>query len=109
MCEEEVDKLVRELTPKYGSWLAKNPALAVNAAGTLGFLYQAFPGTTWDTQLELTTDGWATAVTPMVLHTAPSNVEDGRGTVPLTGSTGTTSRPLWRAFSMAMFETSAPT
>jgi hypothetical protein len=50
----------------------KNPALAVNSAGLVGFLYQQFSGTTWDTKLELTTDGWATAVTPQVLQTVTS-------------------------------------
>jgi hypothetical protein len=51
---------------------AKNPGLAVNSAGLLALVYQAFTGTRWDTKLELTSDGWATAVTPLVLHTAPS-------------------------------------
>ena len=51
---------------------AKNPGLAVSSNGTLALAYQAFTGTTWDTKLELTTDAWATAVTPLVLHTAPS-------------------------------------
>jgi hypothetical protein len=51
----------------------KNPALAVNGARLLGFAYQQFTGTTWDTKLELTPDGWASAVAPLVLHTAPSS------------------------------------
>jgi hypothetical protein len=51
---------------------AKNPALAVNSKRLLGLAYQAFTGSRWVTQLELTSDGWATAVTPIVLHTAPS-------------------------------------
>jgi hypothetical protein len=53
---------------------AKNPALAMNSAGVLGLLYQAFSGTTWDTKLELTSNNWSTAVTPMVLHTASATV-----------------------------------
>jgi hypothetical protein len=52
---------------------AKNPALALNADGLLGLLFQQFTGTRWVTQLELTTDAWATAATVVVLHTAPSN------------------------------------
>ena len=52
----------------------KNPCLAVNAAGHLGFLCQALTGTgtaqRWQTTFEVTTDGWTTPVTPTVLHTA---------------------------------------
>ena len=51
---------------------AKNPGLAVNSNGVLALLYQAFSGSSWDSKLELTSDSWATAVTPLVLHTAPS-------------------------------------
>jgi hypothetical protein len=52
---------------------AKNPALAVNSDGHLGLAYQQFTGTRWVTQLEVTADGWASAATTVVLHTAPSN------------------------------------
>ena len=52
---------------------AKNPALAVNSNGELGLLYQAFTGTRWVTRLELTFNGWSTAATTVVLHTAPSS------------------------------------
>jgi hypothetical protein len=51
---------------------AKNPGLAVNSNGLLALAYQEFTGTTWDTKLELTSNDWATAVAPLVLHTAPS-------------------------------------
>jgi hypothetical protein len=51
----------------------KNPALAVNSNRLLGLVYQQFTGTTWDTKLELTSNGWASAVTPLVLHTASSS------------------------------------
>lgn len=51
----------------------KNPALAINSAGALGFLYQQFTGTTWDTKLELTSTGWAKAVSPLVLQTVTSS------------------------------------
>src|SRR5712691_9307082 len=52
---------------------AKNPALAVNSNRLLGLLYQQFTGTTWDTKLELTPNGWSSPVAPLVLHTARSN------------------------------------
>jgi hypothetical protein len=52
---------------------AKNPALAVNSNGELGLLYQAFTGSRWITRLELTFNGWSTAATTVVLHTAPSS------------------------------------
>jgi hypothetical protein len=71
---------VRHSTDSGQSWSAdlrtitnvKNPSLAVNSSGHVGLLYQAFTGTRWDTKLEVTKDGWATTVTPIVLHTAPS-------------------------------------
>ena len=53
---------------------AKNPALAVNADGEVGFLCQQFTGTRWVTQLELTADAWASPAATVVLHTAPSTV-----------------------------------
>lgn len=52
---------------------AKNPALAVNSNSELGLLYQAFTGTRWVTRLELTFNGWSTAATTVVLHTASSS------------------------------------
>jgi hypothetical protein len=51
---------------------AKNPSLAQNDNGQLALVYQQFTGTTWDTKLEITNNNWTTAVTPLVLHTAPS-------------------------------------
>jgi hypothetical protein len=48
----------------------KNPGLAVNSNRLVGLAYQQFTGTTWDTKLELTSNGWSSAVTPLVLHTA---------------------------------------
>jgi hypothetical protein len=50
----------------------KNPSLAVNAAGKLAMLYQQFTGGNWVTQLEMTTDSWATPAVTLVLHTAPA-------------------------------------
>jgi len=49
---------------------AKNPALAVNSSGQVGLLYQAYTGTNWNTNLELTSNAWATAATTIALHTA---------------------------------------
>ena len=50
----------------------KNPALAVNSRGALGFLYQEFTGTEWVTRLEVTSDAFATPAETHVLHRAPS-------------------------------------
>jgi hypothetical protein len=53
---------------------AKNPALAVNAHGVTALMFQELRGTgaarRWVTVLELTTNGWQTAATRHVLHTA---------------------------------------
>jgi hypothetical protein len=51
---------------------AKNPSVAVTTAGVVGLLFQQFTGTRWVTQLETTTNGFASAPTSMVLHTAPA-------------------------------------
>jgi hypothetical protein len=55
---------------------AKNPALAVNSQGLVGFMFQQLVGTgpaaRWVSQLELTDDAWATPATRFVLHTANS-------------------------------------
>jgi hypothetical protein len=50
----------------------KNPSLAINSNSELGLLYQAFTGSRWVTKLELTFNGWSTAATTIVLHSAPS-------------------------------------
>jgi hypothetical protein len=53
---------------------AKNPALAVNSQGLLGFLFQQLVGTgaeaRWVTHLESTDNAWTTPARNMVLHTA---------------------------------------
>lgn len=51
------------------------PALAVNSQGEVGFLYQTLTtnGTKWETHIEISTDGFSTAPTPIVLATVPSN------------------------------------
>ncbi|MBE8516074.1 hypothetical protein ILP97_00810 [Amycolatopsis sp. H6(2020)] len=52
----------------------KNPALAVNARGHVGLLFQQLEGTgsaaRWVTRLEVTRDDWATTELAAVLHTA---------------------------------------
>ncbi len=50
----------------------KNPSLAVNSYGKLAMLYQQFTGSNWVTQLEMTTDSWATPAVTLVLHSAPA-------------------------------------
>lgn len=52
----------------------KNPALAVNSGGQLGFLYQQLTDTTneWVTRLEVTSDAFDTAPETYELHRAPS-------------------------------------
>jgi hypothetical protein len=53
---------------------AKNPALAVNDRGLLGFMFQQLVGTgataRWVTQLELTAEAFAPPVSNFILHTA---------------------------------------
>jgi hypothetical protein len=51
------------------------PALAVNSAGNVGFLYQTLTtnGTRWETHIEISSDGFATAPAPIVLANVPSN------------------------------------
>jgi hypothetical protein len=66
-----------------GSWSADlrtvpngiNPALAINALGHVGFLYQTLTagGATWETHIEISTDGFGTAPIPIVLSAVPSN------------------------------------
>jgi hypothetical protein len=52
---------------------AVNPALAVNVHGIAGFLYQELiSGATWQTALEVSANGFATASTPIVLASVPA-------------------------------------
>jgi hypothetical protein len=52
-----------------------SPALTVNSSGHVGFLYQTLTnnGTRWETHIEISTNGFATAPTPSVLCTVPSS------------------------------------
>jgi hypothetical protein len=56
---------------------AKNPSLAVNVRGKVGFLYQqvtgAPPNERWVTHLERTTDDWATASDDLILANVPAD------------------------------------
>ena len=56
---------------------ATNPALAVNSAGKVAFLYQALTGDganqRWETHVELTTDDWRTLPADVFLATVPAN------------------------------------
>lgn len=73
---------VRRSTDRGHTWSAdlrtvvkgKNPCLAVNADGKLGFCCQQLVGhgasQRWVTTFEVTENGWATQVQPTVLHTA---------------------------------------
>lgn len=71
---------VSHSTNKGANWSAdirtitnvKNPSLAVNSNGQVGFVYQAFTGTQWVTTLEITSNNWATAAETHVLHQASS-------------------------------------
>jgi hypothetical protein len=51
------------------------PALAINSQGYVGFLYQTLTtnGTRWETHIEISQNGFATAPTPSVLATVPSS------------------------------------
>jgi hypothetical protein len=62
----------------------KNPSLAVNANGQVGFVYQAFTGTQWVTTLEITSNAWSTAAETHVLHQAPASTP-ARGFFPYIG------------------------
>jgi len=56
---------------------AKNPALAINSLGTVGFLYQQLTGTApnqrWETHVERTSNAFA-AITDLLLATVPDGV-----------------------------------
>jgi hypothetical protein len=51
-----------------------NPAIAVNSQSHVGFLYQTLTnGDTWETHIEISQNEFATAPTPNVLASVPSN------------------------------------
>ncbi|MCG0063815.1 MULTISPECIES: hypothetical protein [Streptomyces] len=57
---------------------AKNPALAANTDGLLGFACQQFKQRQWVTALELTADDWQSTPERHVLHQAPAAVPVAR-------------------------------
>jgi hypothetical protein len=52
---------------------AKNPGLAVNAQGTVGFLYQQVMNNMWKTQFEQTSDDFKTRRQPLTLAQFPTD------------------------------------
>jgi hypothetical protein len=52
-----------------------NPALAINSQSHVGFLYQTLTGSgsTWETHVEVSSNGFATLPAPIVLAKVPSN------------------------------------
>lgn len=83
---------VRRSTDRGQTWSAdvrtitnvKNPSLAINSGRLLGLAYQQFNGTQWITQLEITSNAWATAAETHVLHQAAANTP-GRTFLPYLG------------------------
>jgi hypothetical protein len=52
---------------------AKNPSLAINALGMVGFVYQQVVGANWTTVLEVSDDGFISSFTSHVLSSTPTN------------------------------------
>jgi hypothetical protein len=52
---------------------AKNPSLAINSHGVVGFVYQQVVGANWMTVLEVSHDGFASSFSTHVLATTPTN------------------------------------
>jgi hypothetical protein len=51
-----------------------NPALAIDSAGNIGFLYQTLTGgNTWETHIEISNNSFGTPPTPIVLAKVPSS------------------------------------
>ncbi|HJP94025.1 MAG TPA: choice-of-anchor D domain-containing protein [Pyrinomonadaceae bacterium] len=66
---------------------ATNPALAITTAGKVGFLYQRLVtpsgGNRWETHLEQSTDGFASAVTDTILANVPDSIGSYSGPNPI--------------------------
>ena len=66
---------------------ATNPALAITTAGKVGFLYQRLVspsgGNRWETHLEQSTDGFASAVTDIILANVPDSMGSYSGPNPI--------------------------
>jgi hypothetical protein len=52
---------------------AKNPSLAINSRGLVGFVYQQVVGANWMTVLEVSDDGFAASYTAHVLAVTPTS------------------------------------
>jgi hypothetical protein len=52
---------------------AKNPSLAINALGMVGFVYQQVVGANWTTVLEVSEDGFVSSFTSHILASTPTN------------------------------------
>src|SRR6185312_1108644 len=52
---------------------AKNPSLAINSRGLVGFVYQQVVGANWITVLEVSDDGFAASYTAHVLAITPTS------------------------------------
>ncbi len=52
---------------------AKNPSLAINSLGAVGFVYQQVVGDHWATVLEVSDDGFVSSFTTHVLVSTPTN------------------------------------
>ena len=66
---------------------ATNPALAITTTGKVGFLYQRLTspagGNRWETHLEQSTDGFASAVTDIILANVPDSLGSYAGPNPI--------------------------
>jgi hypothetical protein len=66
---------------------ATNPALAITSAGKVGFLYQRLvspiSGNRWETHLEQSTDGFASAVADIILANVPDSLGSYSGPNPI--------------------------
>ena len=58
---------------------AKNPSLAVNARGMVGFVYQQVVGANWMTMLEVSDNGFASGFATHVLAITPTNTPTPAG------------------------------
>jgi hypothetical protein len=53
--------------------LAKNPSIAINAFGRVGFVYQQVVGANWVTVLEVSHDGFVSSFASHILASTPTN------------------------------------
>jgi hypothetical protein len=53
--------------------VAKNPSVAINTLGMVGFAYQQVAGSNWVTMLEVSHDGFVSSFTSHILASTPTN------------------------------------